>query len=168
MDRKYLGDSYDLVKRFFGQVLHRVAPLYAHDRFIPRAIRQEFSTITGIPILEKGQVGDMGVHLDPSTGIPLNPNAPLTTSHAPIAFIAETAKKSTYLICFDQSHHRKHELSPEGQRARKRELLSQRGILSFYYRSHAPFLFAARDSRILGELRTISIAAGIPECRFER
>ncbi len=32
MKEKYLGDSYDLVKRFFCDILRPIAPLYAHQK----------------------------------------------------------------------------------------------------------------------------------------
>jgi hypothetical protein len=167
MHREYLGDSYDLVKRFFAQVLSQVAPLYAHPGFVPEEIQEHFTDLTSIRILREGQDGDFGILLDPDTGIPLDPGRPCTRKHAPIDFVVEATRKATYLICFDQSHHRKHALDPKGQRAWKREQLRKNGIPSFYYESHAPFLFAARDGRTLKELRKRLIHAGIPECRFE-
>src|SRR5207244_11033429 len=52
-------------------------------------------------------------------------------------------------ICFDQSYHRHHELSRELQRAKKMQFLQRHGIASFYYVSHAPFLFMARKAEVL-------------------
>ena len=39
MDEQWLGDSYDLVKRFWKKSLEPVAPLYSHPRFVPSTIR---------------------------------------------------------------------------------------------------------------------------------
>ena len=46
MDEKYLGDSYDLVERFFSQVLDPIARLYAHSKFVPPEIRDPYTKIT--------------------------------------------------------------------------------------------------------------------------
>ena len=46
------------------------------------------------------------------------------------------------MICFDQSFDRNRGVSKEKQREVKRAFLRERGILSFYYVSHAPFPFS--------------------------
>jgi hypothetical protein len=51
MNRDYLGDSYDAVKRLWQQVLAGAAPLYAEPRFVPPELRDDFTRLTGIPIL---------------------------------------------------------------------------------------------------------------------
>lgn len=55
MHHSFLGDSYDIVKRFWGERLANIAPLIAHPRFVPREIRREFELIVGIPILDEGR-----------------------------------------------------------------------------------------------------------------
>lgn len=72
-----------------------------------------------------------------------------------------------YMICFDQSYHRRHELSREQQRARKRQFLQAQGIVSFYYVSHAPFLFMAREAEVLQVVRDRLIFLGIPTSKLE-
>jgi hypothetical protein len=52
MLEKYLGDSYDLIKRFWHEALEPIAPLYAHPKFIPADLRTRFTTLTSIPILD--------------------------------------------------------------------------------------------------------------------
>src|SRR5438552_17254728 len=42
---KYLGDSYDLVKRFWCESLGPVAPLYAHPRFVPSLLMLLFFSL---------------------------------------------------------------------------------------------------------------------------
>jgi hypothetical protein len=68
------------------------------------------------------------------------------------------------MICFDQSVHRKHKqgLDEDEQRAVKRDYLRDHGIASFYYISHAPFLFMAKKTTLRG-VRDLLIASGIPE-----
>ncbi len=48
----YLGDSYDLVKRFWSESLRSVGPLYAYSRFVPADIRVQYTAVTSIPILD--------------------------------------------------------------------------------------------------------------------
>ncbi len=167
----YLGDSYDIVKRFWTYALREIAPMHAHSRFIPRNLRGRFSAITTVPILDPNHLPDrpFGLLLDPHTGIPL-PDArsqEVTIALAPIPFIAEQFAKlaPSFIVCFDQTHdrHRSKDRGIDDQREAKREALLSLGIYSFYYLSHAPFLFMANDVGILTRVRSALIAAGIPE-----
>ena len=171
MRRKYLGDSYDLVKRTFAGALGPIAPLYAHPQFVPADIRADYTVITAIPILGSRPAGEFGLLLDPHTGVPL-PTARTqrpTPSYAPVGFIASLAEelRPTYLICFDQSYHRRPGFGSAAQREAKRRALEERKICSFHYVSHAPFLFAATVSDILLEVRGRLRDLGIPESRLE-
>jgi hypothetical protein len=171
MQKKYLGDSYDLMKRFWCKALCPIAPLYAHPRFVPNEIRIQYTSVTTIPIFETTSAKAFGLLLDPHTGIPLPSEAveKVTASHAPLSFLVQNIRTlaSKYTICFDQSFHRKHQLTKEDQRAKKREFLRERGIVSFYYVSHAPFLFAARDTKIIDAIRDRLLTLGIPRSRLE-
>jgi hypothetical protein len=112
MDRKYLGDSYDLVKRFLSQTLKPFGTLYAQPEFIREKLRSEYANLTGISILcsESPEI-PFGVLLDPDTGFTLGRK---TRKHANLKSILDIEEKShpSYVSCFDQSHHRKHELGP--------------------------------------------------------
>jgi hypothetical protein len=169
---KYLGDSFDIVKRFWAERLGSIAPLFAHPRFVPAAIKSAFEGLVGMPVLHPNEprAEPFGLFLDPNTGIPL-PTAlaqRATASHAPLSFIgAELDRlRPAYLICFDQSHDRSSGLSPAEQRASKRTELRRRNIGSFYYVSHAPFLFASGEPRVLELVRDRLIESGIPKSRF--
>jgi hypothetical protein len=167
----FLGDSYDLVKRFWSESLRSVAPLYAHSRFVPSGIRAQYLQITGIPVLDTPPVGPFGILLDPHTGIPL-PNESAkgaTVSHASLPFIVQvdTVLHPTYIICFDQSHLRSKDVSNENQRHAKQKFLLHHRLFSFYYISHAPFLFAAAAIEKLDEIRNVLRSCGIPKCRFD-
>jgi hypothetical protein len=171
MQRKYLGDSYDLVKRFFAQSLRHVAPMFAHPTFVHSDIRAEYESITTMPILNSGRDGKFGLLLDPDTGIPLRTTVGdrASRSHAPLAFIVGEYKRlgPEYLICFDQSHHRGHALNKSEQRESKIKYLRERGLSCFYYVSHAPFLFASRDRETLNSVRARLVSLGVPISRFE-
>ena len=174
MNRKYLGDSFDIVKRFWSERLADIAPLFAHPKFIPRDIQTDFEKMVGIPILESQYNAphrSFGLFLDPDTGIPL-PTASIqraSASHAPVSFIAAELNrlKPKYLICFDQSHDRNCGLPKPKQRNRKMAALQNLQIASFYYVSHAPFLFAAEGVADLELVRCQLVDSGIPEWRLE-
>jgi hypothetical protein len=173
MRKAYLGDSYDLVKRFWSESLRSIAPLHAHPRFVPTDIRSQYTAVTSIPLLDTDKLPKepFGVLLDPHTGIPLPTehaeNA--TAVHAPLPFIVQTndSLRAAYMICFDQSFHRRHDLSRARQRESKRAFLQERGINSFYYVSHASFLFmAARLDNLVAVRRRLE-SLGLPQDRFE-
>lgn len=168
----FLGDSYDLVKRVWCQTLRDIAPLYAHPRFVPQKLQTKYTMVTGIPMLDPACDSSFGILLDPHTGIPLPQESvhKATASHAPLSFIMDMNEElhPGYIVCFDQSYHRAGGLTRQQQRSDKRRFLSKRGVLSFYYVSHAPFLFAAAKVEILDAIHARLVSIGIPECLFER
>ena len=151
MHEEYLGDSYDLVKRFFCDSLKQIGTLYAHPYFVPVGMGAVYTRITNISILGERPDDPFGLLLDPDTGIclPTQKLEGATRKHVSLRFIIELNNKHRpdYIICFDQSAHRKHELSREEQRGQKMKVLQEGGLASFYYASHAPFLFAAQDQK---------------------
>ena len=188
MHEKYLGDSFDIVKRFWREQLACVAPLYAHSQFLPNRLWDRFTQLTTIPVVnlqpprkprkrasKRAEPAPalppqpFGLFLDPHTGIPLPTESEkkVSISHAPLPFIVQegTRLKPHYMICFDQSVDRRKKNGPKAleQREAKREYLRGRGIASFYYVSHAPFLFLAEDVETLRAIRDRLIALGIPE-----
>jgi hypothetical protein len=46
--------------------------------------------------------------------------------------------------------------------------LEKKGFPSFYYFSHAPFLFAAPNPETLQELKKVLISAGVPNERLDK
>ena len=127
----------------------------------------------GIRVLNKEEAPSepFGLFFDPHTGIPLPRVAQQTASalHAPLAFIAAECSRlrPRYAVCFDQSHDRVPDLNRVAQRALKRADLKARGLVSFYYVSHAPFLFAASDNIVLESLHSRLVESGMPKWRFE-
>lgn len=115
------------------------------------SLHDRFSTFTTIPILNLEHLPETqyGVFLDPHTGIPLPDvsTKKVSIAYAPLTYMVglNNQLKPNYMICFDQSIHRKHKsgLTAEQQREAKRNYLRTKGIASFYYISHAPFLFMA-------------------------
>jgi hypothetical protein len=173
MKPQFLGDSYDIVKRFWAERLVGIAPLFAHPKFVPRNIRKEYEKIVTIPVLDSRAVlrEPFGLFLDPDTGIPLPTTSAqmANRSHAPVSFIAYEFDqlKPKYLICFDQSHDRRCGLTKKQQRHSKIAALKKLEIASFYYVSHASFLFAARGDADLKSIRRQLTEVGIPESRLQ-
>jgi hypothetical protein len=169
--QKYLGDSYDIVKRFWAESLHLIAPLYAHPRFVPNKIYAEYTRLTTIPILPASPTAPFGILLDPDTGIPrpTGPTERVTVKHAPLSFIADIDKECgpAYLICFDQSRKRCNDLTWDRQREEKMTYLRDRGLSSFYYVSHASFLFASRGPDVIRAIRAKLSSLGVPPDRLQ-
>jgi hypothetical protein len=174
MREKYLGDSYDIVKRFWAQSLEPIGKLFAHPKFIPSGIRSQFEAITLVQLLPSSlsPAAPFGILLDPDTGIPLPTQGvrTATVSHATLSFIGEELRRHNpaYLICFDQSYHRKHSMTRAEQRAAKRAFLAEQQVASFYYVSHAPFLFTSLIPEILKAVQDRLVSCGIPHSRFEQ
>jgi hypothetical protein len=131
---EFLGDSFDIVKRFWAEQLAPVGPLLAHPRFVPKSIRTEFEQITQIRVLDGDGAPDRayGLFLDPGTGIPLpsSANQTASVSHAPLGFLAAELRRfrPRYVICFDQSLYRSSGHSKEMQRQTKLAALGAEGI----------------------------------------
>lgn len=173
MKRDFLGDSYDAVKRMWSEMLTPWAPLFAEPRFFhdDETLRQRFVKLTRIQMLTDEPQGAYSILNDPDTGIrlPSEQNQAEGLTHIAINTIIDQLRMPGVrcVITFDQSHYRNHGQSREEQRQAKMRPLVAKGFSCFYYVSHAPFLFAARDSETLEELQKILTSAGIPEERLE-
>jgi hypothetical protein len=172
MKRDYLGDSYDAVKRLWQQGLADWAPLYAESQFLPEDLREDFSRLTGIPLLTAQHPRDYSILNDPDTGIrlPGEANQAEGRTHISIAtFIKQLREQGPRCVTtFDQSDYRNSDLKRDEQRRAKMVSLRESGFPAFYYVSHAPFLFAFPNMAALRELRNRLIGAGVPADRFER
>jgi len=171
MKRDFLGDSYDSVKRLWRDLLQHWAPLHADAQFIPGDLRDDFTLLTGIPMLTDNRPDVFSILNDPDTGIRLPGERDQSESrcHISISFIMRQLAESgaRCVITFDQSHYRHSRMDRKGQRQAKMQSLADSRFHSFYYVSHAPFLFAASNSQALRKVRKILIAGGIPAKRLE-
>lgn len=172
MKRDYLGDSYDCVKRLWQQVLADWAPLYAETRFIPKDLQEEFTRLTGIPMLRCTPSGPYSILNDPDTGIrlPGENNQAESRAHVALPTICAQLRRSVVcaVITFDQSDYRLGGLKLDGQRQAKVRYLIEAGLFAFYYVSHAPFLFACPDTNTAQQLRQRLLRFGIPDCRIKQ
>jgi hypothetical protein len=57
MRSKYLGDSFDIVKRFWAEQRAAIAPVFAHPNFVPVEIRPEYEKMVGMPVLSSSSDG---------------------------------------------------------------------------------------------------------------
>jgi hypothetical protein len=173
MNREYLGDSYDAVKRLWCSLFSEWAPLYANPDFFPEDenLRQDFTRLTGIQISAKHPPNAFSILNDPDVGIrlPREGNQREGRTHIAIASIVEQLRntRARCVITFDQSDYRNNELDREQQRQAKMQSLADAGYAGMYYLSHAPFLFAVRDVNSIQELRKMLGNAGIPGERLE-
>jgi hypothetical protein len=168
MDKKFLGDSYDLVKRFWAENLSSIAPIYADDRFVPKEIRSDYTQMTRIPFFHDSVTHPFAIFLDPCTGIPRITSSVRkpTKMYAPIPFIIEVFEKHhpEFLVCFDQSFgfNESKEICME----EKRTVLISKGLCAFYYTSHANFLFASESPGIIDSIKKQLLSLGFPDQRL--
>ena len=171
MKRKYLGDSYDAVKQLWQELLSGWAPLHAEPRFLPRELSQDFTQLTRIPLLTNERPVPYCILNDPDTGIrlPGEQNQTEGRTHISIQPIIAQLQNSGVrcVITYDQSNYRNSELNLTEQRQVKMNQLAAAGLHSFYYVSHAPFLFAVPDTDALQQIHEILKNAGIPEDRLD-
>jgi hypothetical protein len=167
MHERYLGDSFDILKKHWADLLSPIAPMFAHPRWLPNDVTDRFTRLTGISVLNDRIDRNYSLLIDPHTGIPL-PDAVdqrIRISHAPLNYIRSLFDDARldFVVCFDQSTDRLNDIPIEDQRDLKREWLGSNGICSFYYVSHAPFLFAGTNCDTIAAVRQRLIDSGIPE-----
>jgi hypothetical protein len=171
MKRKFLGDAYDLAKRFILDSTRPISEVFCIPMFtdFPENEKEMFSRLIGVPII-KEQINDVnndlygkGVFLDPNTGITDEPSRE-HVSFDQIAFLLEKGAK--FVIVFDQSFVRKKDKSKKEQVIKKLEKLQRKKIEAFYYVSHASFLFASKNRDTATQLKEQLLKRGIPEDKF--
>jgi hypothetical protein len=169
MDQKFLGESYDLVKRFWAENLSSIAPIYADEIFVPKEIHKAYTQVTGIPNFHASVAHPFAIFLDPCIGIPSPKNTARkpTKKHAPLPFIKDAFKNyhPEFLICFDQSYSRNG--NKESCMEEKLNALKVNGLCAFYYTSHANFLFVSESAEIASSIRKRLLDLGIPSERLK-
>ncbi len=165
MNPAYLGDSYDLVKRFFFQELVALGYEVAIDPMLTgswHGNEQNFYRLVGA-VPASGSITPSkrrALLLDPDTGV----SAKNTKSHVSFTRLAHEAEASTLVFSFDQSFSR--QAPPQIVMRTKLEALQALSCSAMYYDSHARFLFVAKQSHSLRELRLHLLSLGLPESRL--
>jgi hypothetical protein len=165
MNPRFLGDSYDIVKRFFCRELaglgYEVAvdPLFTGDwsgretdfhRLVLAKHRNEFSR----------DAARTALLLDPDTGVWAKA---ADKQHVSFERICEEVATHDLVFAFDQSFLRG---APKSAMHQKLLILRERGLSAMYYDSHARFLFASQRQEHLDEILTRFISLGLPASRF--
>jgi hypothetical protein len=137
MKRQFLGDSYDAVKRLWQEAFSEWAPLLAEPRYIPEDIRDAFTTVTRIPLLDSHRPPVYSIFNDPDTGIrlPDRQNQKEGATHINLVTISSQLSNPAVrcVLTFDQSHHREIGFSSADQRNAKVRWLRTQGFCAFYY-----------------------------------
>ena len=109
---------------------------------------------------------------DPDTGVrlPGETNQKEGRTHISINTIIKQLKNSgaQCVITYDQSNYRNIGMTLNEQHNKKMGRIFSEGFHSFYYVSHAPFLFATPNIDALSRIQVILKDAGMPDNRFEK
>jgi hypothetical protein len=165
MNPAYVGDSYDLVKRFFSQELGvlgyevLVEPLFTGEW---SDLEASFFRLIGAKHIRDPLTPNArrALLIDPDTGI----NAKGGAKHVSFNRIAKAAQEYDLVFVFDQSFSRQQ--APRTVMAEKLAELTKIGLHAMYYDSHARFAFASRNGAAVDELHRHLLGIGLPESRL--
>ena len=165
MNPAYLGDSYDLVKRFFCFELSRLGYTVSVDPMLTGDWNTnvcEFYRLIGAEPLDSNRPmsAKAALFLDPDTGI----NSKGGKQHASFDCLALKCKSYELVFAFDQSFSR--QVKPKDVIREKLIELREKGCHGMYYDSHARFVFVANKRDVLNELRNHLVALGLPQSRL--
>ncbi|MDX1439105.1 MAG: hypothetical protein R3284_04300 [Rubricoccaceae bacterium] len=166
MNPQWFGDSFDIVKRFFAEVLREldyeifVDPMSTGDW---SELETRFLTFLGVQhIRDVKDTQRSALLLDPDTGIGKRE----TKKHTSIQRIITELGNHNIVFAFDQSFSRGRPSLP--QMREKLEHVQSLGAFAFFYDSHARFLFASRSRQDLDSVVGQLIAVGLPSTRIVR
>lgn len=165
MRPEFLGDTFDIAKRFFCEALRSLGfTVYVDPLFTGDWSGQEktYYQFLGVEPYTDGRAprGMTALFLDPDTGV----NERGSHSHVSYDRLAVEAKNHSLVFSFDQAFSRAGEAGPKLQV--KLNAMAERGCAALYYASHAHFLFVSRKHVHLRRLRTHLLSLGLPESRL--
>lgn len=173
MNPSKLGDSYDIVKRFFCDVLRE----QGYDVFIDPMFsgnwddskKQLFYKFLGVENVSEQAVSGYkprqkptAIVVDPDTGVSEHDGK----KHVSFGKIADLCGEHGIVLVFDQSFRRCSSHEREKQMKRKLRNLSRLKRTVLYHKSHACFLFASCSSKSICHLRDRLLDLGLPENRL--
>jgi hypothetical protein len=182
---RFLGDSFDIVKKSLFGWLESCRPWSAHPMFTENVSHEQvqmFERLLGVPLISLEALSvdtdratyfacarDCQNHLfiDPDTGLCLKikhgKKAPLYLFGSELVAIAN-ARPERLTLVFDKSVPR----GREAERLRaKLNALSTEGIHGVAYMSHACFLLVGRNSELVDRATQILLEkTGVPKERF--
>ena len=167
MNPLYLGDSADIVKRFFCGVLRGLGYTVYIDPMFTGAWTGEdaaFGRFIGAThILHRDPaIGKSALFFDPDTGI----KDTQTTAHLSFDRLAQALDEHPVAFAYDQAFSRN--TDPRGQMTQKLTEMRTRQCGGFYYDALTRFLFVARDPAVLSGLQTQLAELGLPARRVVR
>jgi hypothetical protein len=163
----YLGDSYDVVKRFFCDALRNLGyAVYVDPMFTGEWAGEDeaFGKFLGAAhILHRDPTHSRtALFVDPDTGV----KNTATTAHVSFERLAQALSDHIIVFAFDQSFSRS--ATPREQMTQKLAEMRSRHCHGFYYDSHARFLFVSRDNSALKVLEQYLCDLGLPKFRLVR
>lgn len=162
MNPDYLGDSYDVVKRFFCGQLKTLGYRVCIQPMLTGEWQGNevafFQFIGAAPSVTEGP--RTALFFDPDTGVHLRPSS----KHLSVQQLVDASQRHEIAFSFDQSFSR--QSPPETLMRSKLSALDNHGAYGMYYNSHARFLFAASTERPLNELREHLLFLGLPAHRL--
>ena len=165
MNPAYLGDSYDVVKRFFCDVSRSLGytvyidPMFTGDW--TRVQRASFLRFLGARLVGPAvPQAPAALLIDPDTGI----RDQAGPAHTTFTDIARRCEQFDLVIVFDQAFSRGPRV--RGGVTRKLASLRDSGVRGIYFDSHARFLICSRGPGGPMRFRKALVKAGLPAERF--
>ena len=164
MNPDFLGDSFDLVKRFFCQELAKLGYAVSVDPMFTGDWKGQeqafFRLICAQPELSANESKHTALFIDPDTGVRENGGK----QHVSFDRLLKEASSNTLVFSFDQSFSRQAE--PDKVMVRKLATIKAQWRHGMYYNSHARFLFVSSQQVRLRELRDHLVSLGLPSERL--
>jgi len=164
MNPAYLGDSYDIVKRFFCEISRSLGytvyidPMYTGSW--TRNGSSSFLQFIGAHELTATVISPAVLLIDPDKGIRDKPGPAHTTFSA----IAGRCDQFALCIVFDQAFSRGPNVRADA--VRKLQLLRTLGIRGVYFDSHARFLICGKNPAPVMRFQKKATETGLPRNRF--
>ncbi len=166
MNRKFLGDSYDVVKRYFVEQLRKlgyrvlVDPRSRGDWGDEEELFLKFLNVERVGGAIDEYAETTALFIDPDTGVSEKSGA----AHASYSELGAACSRHALVFAFDQSFSRGGDKLSKMHE--KMKSMNNVGCHAMYYSSHAAFLFVSRDSARLHALKLALLESGLPEGRL--
>ena len=165
MNPKWFGDSYDIVKRFFIEIMRDAGfQVFANPMFTGEWLNdnKKFLSFIGASHFSgfQSRKKDSALFIDPDTGVAKR----ATSKHCGFDQLLHYAKTFEIVFAFDQSFSRAE--SAECQITKKLKEIKELGGSGFYYNSHARFLFLSQTEISLSRARAAILGSGLPVFRL--
>lgn len=165
MNPMYLGDSYDIVKRFFCEVARSLGytvyidPMYTGNW--TRSQSSSFLSFVGARPLESAVPTPLAaLFIDPDIGIRDRPSP----KHITFETIVARCGQFPLVLVFDQSFSRGP--SVRDRLVRKLSSLRALGVRGVYFDSHARFLICGSKPAPVMRFQKALLDTGLPATRF--